>query len=132
MNVLLYKFDGVIFLFLALFFQIKHSIIRYVVRMILELIKTFNYSLRFLRILCFLFVLVGYSFGYLLFELFFRSFRKIALGMNLVGYFRLLGRFLLSLFFSCEVCFVDQIIAIFVNALVLFVLIQLNLSLLIL
>ena len=131
MNVLLYKFDGVIFLFLALFFQTKRSIIRYVVRMILELIKIFNYSLRFLRILCFLFVLIGYSFGYLLFELFFRSFRKIALGMNLVGYFRLLGRFLLSLFFSCEVCFVDQIIAIFVNALVLFVLIQLNLSLLI-
>jgi len=132
MNVLLYKFDGVIFLFLALFFHTKRSIIRYVVRMILVLIKTFNYSLHFLRILCFLFVLVGYSFTCLLFELFFRSFRKIALGINLVGCFRLLGRFLLSLFFSCEACFVVPIIAIFVNALVLVVLIQLNLSLLIL
>ena len=132
MNVLLYKFDAVIFLFLALFFQTKRSLIRYVVRMILELIKTFNYSLRFLWTLCFLFVLAEYSFACLLFELFFRSFRKIALGINLVGCFRLLGRFLLFLFFSCEVCFVVLFIAIFVNALVLVVLIRLNLSLLIL
>lgn len=132
MNVLLYKFDVVIFLFLALFFQTKRSLIRYVVRMILELIKTFNYSLRFLRTLCFLFVLAGYSFACLLFELFFRSFRKIVLDINLVGCFRLLGRFLLSLFFSCEVCFVVLFIAIFVNALVLVVLVLLNLSLLIL
>lgn len=132
MNVLLYKFDVVIFLFLALFFQTKRSLIRYVVRMILELIKTFNYSLRFLQTLCFLFVLAGYSFACLLFELFFRSFRKIVLDINLVGCFRLLGRFLLSLFFSCEVCFVVLFIAIFVNALVLVVLVLLNLSLLIL
>lgn len=132
MNVLLYKFDVVIFLFLALFFQTKRSLIRYVVRMILELIKTFNYSLRFLRTLCFLFVLAGYSFACLLFGLFFRSFRKIVLDINLVGCFRLLGRFLLSLFFSCEVCFVVLFIAIFVNALVLVVLVLLNLSLLIL
>ena len=132
MNVLLYKFDGVIFLFLALFFQTKRSLIRFVMLMILQLIKTFNYSLHFLLKLCFLFVLVEYSFACLLFGLFFRSFRKIVLDINLVGCFRLLGRFLLSLFFSYEVCVIVPFIAIFVNVLVLVFLILLNLSLLIL
>ncbi len=132
MNVLLYKFDGVIFLFLALFFQTKRSLIRFVMLMILQLIKTFNYSLHFLLKLCFLFVLAEYSFACLLFGLFFRSFRKIVLDINLVGCFRLLGRFLLSLFFSYEVCVIVPFIAIFVNALVLVFLILLNLSLLIL
>jgi hypothetical protein len=94
--------------------------------------KTFDYSLHFSRILCFLFVLVEYSFACWLFALFFRSFQKIILDINLVGCFLLLGTFLLVLFLSYVACFVALFITIFVNAFVLVFLVRLNLSLLIL